>query len=269
MLILPIVNRNKILNVQISLKEAKKVKTDVDISEISESDIIVNGRSFLKSTFSSERDPRAIVDFIRNHFVMQNRKYSVTTKRTLDSNVCDVYEVAVPPAKMSDAFDKIYSSAILDMQKETPNVVKGKYLSLKKCEFDTVFSDEKIGKARKIVSSANKENWMMLFREEGLSEMLQILDSMMIFDCTIVSEATISLDVMLQVLNSFDKIHSKDTKSLRNYYNMALDNQDIYERMVYISKIVYDKDYELIRTASKGGSVQLVKCSEKELSQVA
>ena len=47
MLVLPIVNRNRILNVRVSIKDASKVRTGVRLDNTMPSDIIVNGRSFL------------------------------------------------------------------------------------------------------------------------------------------------------------------------------------------------------------------------------
>lgn len=270
MLILPIVNKNKILNVRITLKGAEKIKSSVILSDYLESDIIVNGRSFLNSSFSEDRNPRVIVDFIRNNSVIQNRKYSITTKKSINSKGYDVYEVVMPPPKTSDVFDNLYSSMILDMQKETPGIVKSKYLSLKRCGFDEFFSDEHISKAKKIINSGvSRENIELLFQEEGLTEMGQILDYMRLFDWTIISEAMIPLDVFSQVLEPLNVICSKDTKSLKNYYNIALDNSNIYAKMVYISKLVYDKPYELIRTVSKVEGVQLVKGNGRELKAVA
>ena len=49
MLVLPIVNRNRILNVRVSIKDASKVRTGVRLDNTMPSDIIVNGRSFLAS----------------------------------------------------------------------------------------------------------------------------------------------------------------------------------------------------------------------------
>lgn len=267
MLILPIVNKNKILNVKFSLREAKKIKTGVDTLE---SDVIVNGRSFLNSSWKNEKDSKTLVDFIRNNLVSKIKKYTITTKVALNSKLCDVYEVVVPPTKVSDAFDNIYSSTILDMLKETPGNIKGKYLSFKKCGFDEVFSDDKIAKVRRIVlNDIDQNNWIHSFEKEGLTETIQVLDLIDIFDCTIISEATIPEDTMLQVLASFSKINSKDTKSLNNYYNLALSNGEIYAKMLYVSKMVNGKNLNLIRKPLETENRQLVKTNEREMDNVA
>ena len=43
MLILPIVNRNRVLNVEVKLKNAGKIRTGVRFADASESEVIVNG----------------------------------------------------------------------------------------------------------------------------------------------------------------------------------------------------------------------------------
>ncbi len=272
MLVLPIVNKNRILNVQVTLKSAEKAKTGVSISEVIESDIIVNGRPFSKSYFYEGDNSKTMVDFIRTNLNSQNKKFSVTTKRAINSEVCDVYDVEIPPAKINDVFDSLYSKVLLDMQKETPGVLKSKYLSLKKIGFDEIFSDENVGKMRKIVSNVyDRSYWMNMFQEEGLIPMLQMLDLITMFDFVVVSEASISEEALVDMLSSFDRINSKDTKSLRNYYNMALDNCDIYGKMSYVCKMVYDRSFNLIQSSSqkKRNNVQLIKTTERELSQVA
>ena len=52
MLVLPIVNKNRILNVKVSLKGITKVREEASNDDFLESDIIVNGRSFINSHFS-------------------------------------------------------------------------------------------------------------------------------------------------------------------------------------------------------------------------
>ena len=64
MLILPIVNKRRILNVAIKLKGAKKKKKGVCYNDAEESDIIVNRERFSDSSFSKSREITAPVDFI-------------------------------------------------------------------------------------------------------------------------------------------------------------------------------------------------------------
>lgn len=260
MLILPIVSKNKIFNVRVSFKNSEKIRTVMVDDETLESDIIVNGRSFLKSSFKDDTTPKMIPSFIRSHLIREQKWYSITTKAT-STGECDVYDVLVPPVSFSDVFDTLYGSVVLDMQKETPGQEKGKYLSFEKIGLGEVFSDERISKVRRIVTSCSEDEWADNFQEKGLWDMLQIVRTIGMFDFTIVSEATIPEDTMKNMLALFGKIQSKDTKSLNNYYNMALDNRDIYTKMAYVSKVVYDDPFNIIRTSSVNKDVQFVKSS--------
>ena len=52
MLILPMINRNRVMNVELSLKDALKVKEGVHYDDAEESDIIVNNEKFSDSLFN-------------------------------------------------------------------------------------------------------------------------------------------------------------------------------------------------------------------------
>ena len=269
MLILPIVNKNRILNVQVTLRTAEKVRTGVKLTEVPESDVVVNGRPFSKSYFYDGDNSKTMVDFIRTNLNSQSRCFFVTTKSVPNTDVCDMYGIELPPNKVDVVFDNLYTKVLLDMQKETPGVLKSKYLALEKVGFDSVFSDENVSKLRQIVTNVyDQRYWMGMFQDDGLVPMLEILNLMNIFDFTVVSEASISEEAVVDMLASLDKINSKDTKSLRNYYNMALANRDIYGKMSYVSKMVYDRSLNLIQSSSQKNKSK-VKSEERELNQVA
>lgn len=258
MLVLPIVNRNRVLNVCVSLKNANKIRTLVQLDHTSSSDIIVNGKSFRASSFSNSKDDMSIIDFIRANSILYKRDFFATTKEDSMGNY-DVYTVPLPLRKINSEMDEVYVRAILDIIKETPGVVKGKYLSFKKLGFDDIFSDENVAMVKKIVSLNPAEKWDALFSEYGLSDLMSTLDFMKMFDCTVIGEASINEDVLQQVLNSFDKLHSRDTKGLNKYYNMAIDNRDIYAKMSYVNKLVTDKPLDLIQSEAQKKSKQFVK----------
>ena len=258
MLVLPIVNKNRVLNVGVSLKNASKIRTSVQLDRTAPGDIIVNGKSFATSSFSDARDGMGIIDFIRANSILYKRDFFVTTKENSDGNY-DVYTVPLPPSKVNDSMDELYISTILDMIKETPGVTKGKYLSLKSIGLDDVFSDEKVTMVRRIVSLNPTEEWNRLFSVYGLTDLIDTLDFMRMFDCTVIGESTISEDVFKQVLDSFDKLHSRDTKGLNKYYNMAIDNRDVYAKMSYVNKLISDKPLDLIQSEAQRRNKQFVK----------
>ena len=55
MLILPIVNKRRVMNVQIKLKDASKVRKGVCYDDAGESDIIVNREKFSESSFKNSK----------------------------------------------------------------------------------------------------------------------------------------------------------------------------------------------------------------------
>lgn len=261
MLVLPIINRNRILNVSVSYKEAAKIRVDVELENTLPSDIIVSGKSFNSSAFYDSKDKNNIIEFIRNNSILYRRSVLVTTKNRSDSSNYDVYDVGVAPRKINMATDMLYIRAILDLEKELPGVVRGKYLSFEELGFGEVFSDEKISRLRSIVTSNPTSSWEKLFRENALMDMIETLEFLKSFDCTVVSEASIPDETMQQVLVSFGKICSRDTKSLNKYYSMAEENRDLYAKMSYVSKLVYGKPLDLIQSESQKNR-QLIKKDE-------
>ena len=68
-----------------------------------------------------------------------------------------------------------------------------------------------------------------------------------LFDFTIIEGATISEETFTNMIKSFSYLHTNDSKKLKRYYEMALNNQDIYDKMIYISEIVLGKKLRLIK----------------------
>ncbi len=262
MLILPIINRNRVLNVKVSYKDAVKIRTDVELENTLPSDIIVGGKSFNTSAFYDSKDKKNIIEFIRNNSILYRRSILVTTKNRSNSKNYDVYDVGVSPRKINRVTDMLYIRTILDLEKELPGVSKGKYLSFEEIGFGEVFSDIKISRLKSIVTSNPTNSWKKLFIENGLMDMIETLEFLRSFDCTVVSEATVLEETMQQVLASFGKIHTRDMKSLNKYYNMAEENRDLYAKMTYVSKLVYGKPLDLIQSESQKNR-QLVKKDEK------
>ena len=76
-----------------------------------------------------------------------------------------------------------------------------------------------------------------------------IVDFINIFDCTVVSDTSIPEDSLQTVLKGLEAINTKDARSLRNYYNMALSNKEIYansdsshlfSKLYYVKKINFN-----------------------------
>lgn len=268
MLILPIVNKNRILNVQITLKNAEKVRRRVSFPDANPSEIIVNGKKLSESIYNDSRDYSATLNFIRYNSMHYSRNYLVTTKEEKNSSFYDVYEVAPPPKKVNDSLDDLYGRVLTDMRKETPGSNKGKYLSFETVGLGKDLTDEKIMKLQRIVKEErDTSKWPLLFEREGIADLTDTISFIRNFDCTVVADTTIPESSLNDTLRALEVIHTRDSKNLRNYYNMAMANRDIYAKLSYINQIVYNEPLNLIQS-NRQKQKQLIKHKE-EASQVA
>lgn len=259
MLILPIVNRNRVLNVEIKLKKAEKVRKEASFENMPESDIFVNGRTFSSSTYNKNPDSSAIVEFIRNNSIMYKNDYLVTTRESSDSSLYDVYSVASPPKKVANGLDNLYGSIVTDMRKEIPNVKRGRYLSFEKLGVDKHLTDEKIAKLQRIVKEERDQSkWPYLFKEAGISDLPDTIDFINNFDCTVISDTTIPEDVLEDTLYALEPLQTRDYRNLRNYQEIAKSNKKVYSKLSLINQLIYDKPLELIHTSSSKNK-QLIK----------
>ncbi len=258
MLILPIVNRNRIMNVEIKLRNARKIRTNVLSEEARESDIIVNRERFSNSIFKNSRADNAPTDFIRAKSILYPRNFLVTTKQKTNSKYYDVYEVSQPPRKVNDSLDKLYGKAITDLRKEIPGVKnRGRYVSFEKLGMNDYLTDEKIEKLQEIVKEERDQSkWPEMFEREGIADIGNTLDFINNFECTVVSDTTIPETSMQDTLKSLEIINTRDYRQLNKYYTMAKRNADIYTKISYINKIMYDKPLTLIQSEKQK---QLVK----------
>ena len=81
MLVLPIVNRNRVMNVQVSLKDAEKLHNSVVLENTKESDVIVNQHNFLDSSYEQDKEDNSVVNFIRNTSLISQNDFLVTTRK--------------------------------------------------------------------------------------------------------------------------------------------------------------------------------------------
>lgn len=252
MLILPIVNRDRILNVAVKLKGAEKIRTGVSFDDAVSCDVIVNGKKFSDSVYKGSREEDAILDFIRTNSLVYKRNFLVTTKEYSDSSLYDVYEVEQPPKKVTEGLDNLYSQLLTDKRKEIPEHRKGRYLSLEKLGVANHLTDAKIAKLQQIVNEVRDSSQRSkMFSEAGVSDLVDTLTFLNNFDCTVIPDSTIPEDTMQKILQIFSILNTKDTKNLQNYYNIALSNRDIYGKISYIHKIIYGKPFTLIQSKSQ------------------
>ena len=263
MLILPIVNKNRVMNVAIKLRNAEKIRHGVCYDDALQSEIIINREKFSESSFKDSRDENAPIDFIRSRSILYPRNFLVTTKEESDSSLYDVYEVAQPPRKVNDSLDKLYSKAITDLRKEIPGKKKrGRYVSFRDLGIDKSLSNEKIAALQKIIKEErNSSNWGQKFAAAGIADLPETADFLNHFECTVLTDTTIPEESLQDTLKALSSINTRDYRNLKKYYRMAQSNADIYTKISYISKIVYDKPLSL-RHSNSSKQKQYVKRME-------
>ena len=259
MLIVPIVNNKRVMNVQIRLKNASKIREGVSYDDAKESDIIVNREKFSESSFVESRDAKAPTDFVRSKSLLYPRSFLITTKEEKDSSLYDVYEVAPPPKKVNDSLDKLYGKALTDLRKEIPGVKnRGRYVSFEKLGLHVHLTEEKITQLQHIIKEHDESEWPRLFQEAGIADLGETVDFLDNFECKILSDHTIPEESLQDTLKAMEAINTRDYRHLKNYYHMAKKNTDIYTKISYISKMLYDKP--LVLSQSKGQNPkQLIK----------
>lgn len=269
MLILPIINKNRVMNVQIKLKSAEKIRHKVAFEDAKESDIIVNREKFSDSTFKDSKDIKAPLDFVRSKSLLHPRDFLITTKEESSSTYYDVYKVAQPPKRVNESLDKLYGCVLTDMRKEIPGTKRGRYVSFKKLGIDEHLTDDKIAALQRIVKEHTEDSWPELFKKEGIADLKDTIDFINNFDCTVISDTTIPETSLQDVLKTLEVINTRDSRNLRNYYNIAITNREIYTKISYINNIIYHKPLSLIKSENQKQK-QLIKTKEEsEYKKVA
>ena len=265
MLILPIVNRNRILNVQVKLKGTEKIRSAIKFPGAPESDVIVNGKKLSESPAFSSREKNATVNFIRNNSILYARNFLVTTRMVADSDVYDVYEVGQPPRKVNDSLEELYDLVVTDIRKEIPGIKRGRYLSFKKIGLDEALTDEKIQMLERIVTDVkDSSQWPGLFEKAGVGDLPRILEFLNNFDCTVVANTSIKEDDIEHMITTLEPLCTRETRNLISYYNTAMVNRDIYGKLSYINKLMYGKPLSLIQSTAQRQK-QLVKTSDGDV----
>lgn len=251
------------MNVAIKLKDATKIRHGVHSDNALQSEIIVNREKFSESSFKDSKDVSAAVDFIRSKSLLYPRNFLVTTKEEVNSSLYDVYEVAQPPKKVNDNLDKLYSKAITDMQKEIPGVEnRGRYISFEELGIDKHITNEKIARLQQIVREERDSTvWPEKFQEAGIADLSDTLDFINNFECTIISDSTIPETSLQDTISALEAINTREFRNLNKYYTRAKSNTDIYTKISYINKLIYDEPLSLIN--SRQTQKKLIKKKEE------
>ena len=250
MLVLPIVNRNRVMNVRVSLKDAKKIHNSVVLENTKESDVVVNQHNYSDSSY--QQDDSGVVNFIRNTSLISQNDFLVTTREEAESNRYDVYQVKQPPKFINPALDNLYANVITDMRKEIPNVRRGRYLSFEKIGLGQYLTQEKIARLQQIIKTEQDRNrWPVLFERAGIADLYQTLEFLNHFNCTVISDTTLPEATLQSTLQALEPLNTQDYRNLKKYYHIAQTNQEIYSRLSLVHHLLYNSPYQLIRTDKK------------------
>lgn len=274
MLRLPIINVNRngverIFIAQVSKKNAAKIREGVVLKGHNAGDIVSNGISFNESVYNTPGgEPNKTVNFLR-YFRGKSDKstFMITTKEYSDSTLYDLYKVEMPSSKICAGTDNLLGSVILDMKNEIPGNEKGRIISLKKLGIDRSITDDKLDILEQIVKTEkDSKRRIELMQLNGVSDLKNIIDYLKEFKFEIISGTTMKVDDYKNILNVFELINTKETKALSKFYNIALENKEVYDKLSRISKIIYNKPLGLIENSKK--SKVLVKTMDTKKNDV-
>lgn len=110
-------------------------------------------------------------------------------------------------------------------------------------------TDEKIERLEYVVKNiSDTTKWPALFRREGVDDLVETLDFLSGFECTVVPNSSVNEEQLQGIVEALSRVNTRESRNLNSYYNMACDNRDVYSRLSYVNKLVNDKPLDLIQS---------------------
>ena len=189
MIILPICNRERILNVEVELKKARKVARKVNDFNVKPCDVMVNGYRYSESHFSKDiATPKSIMNFIRTNSKTGRSSILISTKE--EDGVYDIYELEGVNDKVSDGVDNLIGTLILALKNES-STQKGRYLDLSKIELFDEITLDRVRELEFLSKNMDKLNISKYIEEHDLRCLFRLLQSMDEFSFTIIKNSLI------------------------------------------------------------------------------
>ena len=120
-----------------------------------------------------------------------------------------------------------------------------------------------------VKEETDKSRWPQLFQDAGVADMKDMVDFIRHFECTVLSDHSIPEDSLQDTLKAMEAIHTRDYKNLKKYYEMAKSNTDIYTKISYLHKVIYDKPFAIIAKKSVDPKQYIKKKEEVDYAQAA
>lgn len=253
MVAMPIINKGRIMNIRIGLKDVDKVNRKVNYRNIQPSDIIGATNTFMNSSFNTKyQEASDVTEFIRIANIHNSTDVLISTKFYRDFSAYDLYQVSpISLKKVTTGLDNLYGSLILDLKNEIPDSSKGKNIDLEKLGVTKHITDEKLDLLQTIASDIKDGNVTHLqkaLNENGLGDLIETLEFIKLFHCEVIPKTSVSIDIFLKVLNCVNAVNSKEARELNNFYRMAVNNMHAYSRLSRLHNIVYGDSFDWIHT---------------------
>ncbi|MBP3841925.1 MAG: hypothetical protein IK997_07415 [Bacilli bacterium] len=247
MIILPICNRERILNVEVELKKARKVARKVNDFNVKPCDVMVNGYRYSESHFSKDiATPKSIMNFIRTNSKTGRSSILISTKE--EDGVYDIYELEGVNDKVSDGVDNLIGTLILALKNES-STQKGRYLDLSKIELFDEITLDRVRELEFLSKNMDKLNISKYIEEHDLRCLFRLLQSMDEFSFTIIKNSLILEEEFNKTIKFLEPTNSRDYNNLKNYLELSKDNQREYSKLSYVNKVINNKPLKLIQSS--------------------
>lgn len=262
MIILPICNRERILNVEVELKRVRKIAKKISDFNMKPSDVVVNGYKFSDSYFSdSVSTPKSIMDFIRTNSKTGRSSILISTKE--EDGVYDIYELEGVKDKVSDGVDNLIGTLILALKNES-STQKGRYLDLAKIGLFDEMTLDRVRELEFLSKNMDKVNISKYIEDHDLRCLFRLLQAMDEFNFSVIKGSLISEEEFYKTINFLEPTNSRDYNNLKNYLELAKDNQREYSKISYVNKVINNKPLKLIRSSHE--KVKVIRDNMQEAS---
>lgn len=243
MVILPLLYKEKIYNIKVSLKESSELSKDSLYDFSIEGDIIIYNQSYNKSSYNTKEAPlNNIIQFIRmNGFHSPDPFFHVVSKKDNEGNI-RISQVFFPTQKVTDGLDALYSSVIQNMRRDIPNHSKDRNISLKKLKVADHVTEPKLKAVRRAMDKRDKE----AFSKEAVLEMERTLGFLDQFDYTLISSTPLEEKTVRTMLDSMENLNTDVAREVKTYYQTAKENGKEYARLDHLSQILRGEHLEWI-----------------------
>lgn len=243
MLVIPIENEGRILNVSIKLSNIKKIENTNSFLNSGPSNIIINKKIFSESIYYAQKiEPSVIVDFIYNNNMHTNAKdFYVTTKPESTSDEYGVYEVMIPKIRIGKAFDNLFGACIIDLCNENLDSIKGRNISLEKYGISNHITEERLDKLKYLANNLDNLNAKKYIEENNLQDLIDTIEFLSLFNCTVIPKTAINCQKIESMIIALEKTSTNMYKELKKYYNIAKSNAKVYSKIAKLYHIIYNK----------------------------